>query len=77
MRMLSFMIRTTRDRKNLAGMRLGPAELALLAHVGHTSPRVLPAVRAIHFTTGDELVDPGLYVALPPWGAHVFTVAPG
>ena len=26
---------------------------------------------------GDELVDPGLYVALPPWGAHVFTVAPG
>jgi hypothetical protein len=26
---------------------------------------------------GDELVDAGLYVGLPPWGAHVFTVAPG
>jgi hypothetical protein len=26
---------------------------------------------------GDEPVDPGLYVALPPWGAHVLTVAPG
>ncbi len=26
---------------------------------------------------GDELVDAGLYVDLPPWGAHVFTVAPG
>jgi hypothetical protein len=25
---------------------------------------------------GDELVDPGLYVDLPPWGAHVFLVEP-
>jgi molybdopterin molybdotransferase len=40
------------------GTRLAPAELALLAHVGLTTPPVSPAVRAIHFTTGNELVDP-------------------
>jgi hypothetical protein len=26
---------------------------------------------------GDELADPGLYIDLPPSGAHVFTIAPG
>ncbi len=41
-----------------AGVRLAPAELALLAHVGIIEPEVSPAVRAIHFTTGNELVDP-------------------
>ena len=41
-----------------AGVRLAPAELALLAHVGITEPRVSPEVRAVHFTTGNELVDP-------------------
>ncbi len=40
------------------GTRLAPAELALLAHVGITEPRVSPAVRAVHFTTGNELVPP-------------------
>ena len=25
---------------------------------------------------GDELVSPGLYVDLPPWGAHVFALEP-
>ncbi|MGB8170367.1 MAG: molybdopterin molybdotransferase MoeA [Chthoniobacteraceae bacterium] len=40
------------------GTRLAPAELALLAHVGITAPRVSPPVRAIHFTTGNELVPP-------------------
>lgn len=40
------------------GTRLAPAELALLAHVGITQPLVSPAVRALHFTTGNELVDP-------------------
>ncbi|MEA3212799.1 MAG: molybdopterin molybdotransferase [Chthoniobacter sp.] len=41
-----------------AGMRLGPAELALLAQVGCLRPQVSPPARAVHFTTGDELVDP-------------------
>ncbi len=41
-----------------AGTRLAPAELALLAHVGITEPHVSPAVRAVHFTTGNELVAP-------------------
>ncbi len=41
-----------------AGTRLGPADLALLAQLGATEPRVSPAVRALHLTTGDELVDP-------------------
>ena len=41
-----------------AGTRLAPAELALLAHVGITEPCVASVVRAIHFTTGNELVDP-------------------
>jgi molybdopterin molybdotransferase len=41
-----------------AGVRLGAAELSLLAQVGVMSPLVSPAVRALHFTTGNELVDP-------------------
>jgi molybdopterin molybdotransferase len=41
-----------------AGTRLGAAELALLAQLGVTEPGVSPAVRALHFTTGNELVDP-------------------
>ncbi len=41
-----------------AGTRLGPAELSLLAQLGATEPRVSPAVRVLHFTTGNELVDP-------------------
>src|SRR5207302_6503705 len=40
------------------GTRLGAAELALLAQLGVTEPIVSPAVRALHFTTGNELVDP-------------------
>jgi molybdopterin molybdotransferase len=46
-----------------AGMRLAPAELALLAHVGLVDAVVSPAVRALHFTTGNELVDPHLQPA--------------
>jgi hypothetical protein len=29
---------------------------------------------SVYDRDGDELVDPGLYVALPPWGAHVLAV---
>jgi len=41
-----------------AGTRLGTTELALLAQLGVTQPLVSPVVRALHFTTGNELVDP-------------------
>lgn len=41
-----------------AGTRLAPVELSLLAQVGVMEPLVSPAVRTIHFTTGNELVDP-------------------
>ncbi len=40
------------------GTRLGAAELALLAQLGAIEPMISPAVRALHFTTGNELVDP-------------------
>ena len=40
------------------GTRLGAAELALLAQLGVTQPLISPAVRALHFSTGNELVDP-------------------
>ena len=41
-----------------AGARLGAGELSLLAHLGATHPKVSPQPRVLHFTTGDELVDP-------------------
>ncbi len=41
-----------------AGVRLGAGELALLAQLGVVQPRVSPAPRVIHFTTGNELTDP-------------------
>ncbi len=41
-----------------AGTRLGAGELALLASLGVTQPRVAPACRVAHFVTGNELVDP-------------------
>jgi molybdopterin molybdotransferase len=41
-----------------AQTRLGATELALLAQLGVVAPLVSPAVRALHFTTGNELVDP-------------------
>ena len=41
-----------------AGTRLGAGELALLAQLGVMQPRVSPAVRVIHFATGNELTDP-------------------
>ena len=41
-----------------AGTRLGAGELALLAQLGVTQPRVSPAPRVIHFATGNELTDP-------------------
>jgi molybdopterin molybdotransferase len=41
-----------------AGTRLGAAEVALLAQLGVTAPLVSAPVRVVHFTTGDELVDP-------------------
>ena len=41
-----------------AGVRLGACELALLAQLGVVQPRVSPAARVIHFTTGNELTDP-------------------
>ena len=42
-----------------SGLRLGPAEIALLASVGIVRPLVSPPCRVAHFATGDELVDPG------------------
>lgn len=41
-----------------AGTRLGPAELAALAGVGHVMPEVTRAPRCLHLVTGDELVAP-------------------
>lgn len=40
--------------------RLHAGELALLAQLGVTRPRVRPRPRVIHFTTGNELVDPSV-----------------
>lgn len=41
-----------------AGMRLGPAELAILAQVGVTQPQVIRPPNIRHVATGAELVDP-------------------
>ena len=41
-----------------AGIRLGAAELAVLAQVGVTQPWVVPMPRVHHLATGGELVDP-------------------
>jgi molybdopterin molybdotransferase len=41
-----------------AGARLGAGELALLASLGVTRPKVSPLVKVAHFTTGNELVPP-------------------
>jgi molybdopterin molybdotransferase len=46
------------ERLLAAGLRLGPAEIALLASLGIVTPLVSPRCRAAHFATGDELVDP-------------------
>ena len=46
------------DRLLGSGVRLGPAEIALLASLGVVEPLVSPRCRAAHFATGDELVDP-------------------
>jgi len=46
------------DRLLAPGIRLGPAQIALLASLGVVEPLVSPACRVVHFTTGDELVDP-------------------
>jgi molybdopterin molybdotransferase len=46
------------DRLLGSGARLGSGELSLLAQLGHIRPRVSPAPRVMHLTTGDELVDP-------------------
>lgn len=42
-----------------AGTPLQAGALALLATVGCTRPSVNPRLQIVHFTTGDELVDPG------------------
>lgn len=42
-----------------AGVRLGAGEVSLLAQLGVVRPAVSPVVRVRHFTTGNELVDPG------------------
>jgi molybdopterin molybdotransferase len=41
-----------------SGARLGAGELALLASLGLTQPKVSPLCRVAHFATGNELVDP-------------------
>jgi molybdopterin molybdotransferase len=40
------------------GARLGPGDLALLASLGLTRPKVSPPARVAHLTTGNELVAP-------------------
>ncbi len=42
-----------------AGQRLGPAEVGLLASLGLTGVRVIPAPRVAVLSTGDELRQPG------------------
>jgi molybdopterin molybdotransferase len=42
-----------------AGLRLGAAEIGLLASLGIVEPLVSRRCRVAHFATGDELVDPG------------------
>ncbi|WP_333909021.1 molybdopterin molybdotransferase MoeA [Xenophilus arseniciresistens] len=42
-----------------AGTRLGPAAVGLLASLGLASVEVLPALRVVLFSTGDELLEPG------------------
>jgi molybdopterin molybdotransferase len=46
-----------------AGTRLGAGACALLASAGAVSPLVADKIRAIHITTGDELVDPAMPLA--------------
>ena len=46
------------DRLLGAGLRLRPAEIALLASLGIVAPLVSPRCRTAHLATGDELVDP-------------------
>lgn len=46
------------DRLLPASLRLGPAEIGLLASLGIVEPLVSPPCRTAHFATGDELVDP-------------------
>lgn len=41
-----------------AGTRLGAGELALLAGLGVTRPKVSPLARVAHFATGNELIAP-------------------
>lgn len=43
-----------------AGRRLGAAALVLLASTGCAQPLVSPALRVVHFTTGDEIISPDL-----------------
>ncbi len=41
-----------------SGIRLGPGEVALLASLGITRPKIAPLIRVAHFATGNELVAP-------------------
>ena len=41
-----------------SGARLGAGELALLASLGGTRPKISPPVRVAHFATGNELIAP-------------------
>ncbi len=42
-----------------AGQWIGPAEVGLLASLGHAAARVFPAPRVAVLSTGDELCEPG------------------
>lgn len=42
-----------------AGVRIGPAEIAVLSAVGHRSVTVYPRPRVVVLGTGEELVEPG------------------
>ena len=55
------------DRLLTSGLRLGPAQIGLLATLGIVQPLVSPLCLTAHFATGDELVDP----ALDPGPSHI------
>jgi len=70
---------TAADALSLVVVNLTGQPADGMVHVGHAEPAggrwLLTDVLdgASYERSGDDLADGGLYVALPAWGAHVFT----